>query len=297
MRFQELVSSPSVIQIGMFISRCVPRSLARALSSFVASAIARARPLVYGVMCENLRHVLGPDVAGSTVRRVAQSTFYHACQVYYDFFRALSMSPAQRVAAVRMPDWFVALLRETARGGRGLLLLGPHMSNFNLLMLAIRARGVRTQVLSLPDPTGGYQFWNRLLEKGGVRVTPISPLALRTAIRQLRAGGAVFTGVDLAVRDSADLIEFFGVPTRLGTGPARLSLATRAPVMVGCCLRDGDGRYSLKITKPIELERSGDRRRDALENTRHIVRLAEGFIRECPEQWLMFHPVWGEETV
>ncbi len=43
---------------------------------------------------------------------------------------------------------------------------------------------------------------------------------------------------------------------------------------------------------PLELVRTGDRDRDARINAQQVLEVAEQWIRETPEQWLMYHPVW-----
>ncbi|MCY0726124.1 hypothetical protein OVW19_30760, partial [Klebsiella pneumoniae] len=73
----------------------------------------------------------------------------------------------------------------------GTLMVGPHITNFDMVGRALALRGMNMQILSYPQPPGGYSFQNQLRELPGVRVTPMSIQALRKASETLRAGHTV----------------------------------------------------------------------------------------------------------
>jgi KDO2-lipid IV(A) lauroyltransferase len=178
---------------------------------------------------------------------------------------------------------------------RGLLLLTSHMSNFDLMGLSVAARGFPIQVLSLANPEAGFHILNYLRAKAGLEITPITPESLRAAIRRLRGGGLVATGIDRPIPEDRELIEFFGRPAYLPVGPVRLALMSDVTVVMGSCHYEPDEGYALEVTGPIEMVRTGDRRQDILTNARRLAGILEGYIRAHPEQWMMFHPIWPEE--
>ncbi len=292
MRLQDLTSSKPLTQLGLFIARHTPRRVGYGLARSVANLIARRQPEIYWTVRANLRQVVGPEVDDGALHEMARQVFFHAGQTYYDFFHAIDQPPKALIEAVRVSESLIERIRAEMAQGQGVLLLGTHMSNFDLVGLAIGARGLPIQMLSLADPQAGFHILNRLRAQGGFEVTPITSQSLRAAIRRLKSGGLVLTGVDRPIPQDRELIEFFGRPAYLPVGPARLALMTGALVFVGACHYDPDEGYILEATGPIKMMRTGDRRRDTLTNTRRLAVVVEGYVRAHPEQWMMFHPVW-----
>jgi KDO2-lipid IV(A) lauroyltransferase len=294
MQIQDFFSSRPVTRLGIFVARCVPRWVGYGLARIIAGVIALWKPVIYWTVRANLCQILGSEVGGSELHEMARRVFFHAGQTYYDFFHVVSQPAEVLTQAVRLPESLIERLEAEMREGRGVLLLGTHMSNFDLTGLALGASGLPIQMLSLANPKAGFHILNRLRATGDFEVTPITPRSLRAAVQRLRGGGIVLTGIDRPVYQDRELIEFFGRPAFLPVGSARLALMTGAMVLVGSCRYDSDEGYILEITGPIEMVRTGDRRQDVLANTRRLAAVVEKYVRAHPEQWMMFHPFWPE---
>ena len=168
-----------------------------------------------------------------------------------------------------------------------------HLSNFNLAGLAFALNGVALQLLSASMKGGGFELINRLRSRGMLEDTPIGAAALKSAVRRLRDGGAVITGVDWPLQGwERAKLPFFGRPAHLPTGHVRLALMGNArllPVRIGWQPTRG---YFVETDTPIEPECVGDRDADILHNARRVLAVLERWIGAQPEQWLMYHPVW-----
>jgi lauroyl/myristoyl acyltransferase len=128
----------------------------------------------------------------------------------------------------------------------------------------------------------------------GVHLTSINVPALREAIRRLRAGGIVLTGVDRPVGDEGYWTEFFGRPAPLPTGHVRLALRADAVIFVASAYRNAGRDNVICISPPLDMVRTGDADEDLRVNMRRVTAWLEKFIRARPEQWGMFVPVWPE---
>ena len=294
MRVQDLISSKPMTQVGLFIGQHMPRRLGYGLSRVVSAIIARRKPQIYWTVHANLRQILGPDADDTTLHEMTRHVFFHAGQTYYDFFHAIGQPPEVLVKAVQVPKDLIESIQSEMARGRGVLLLAAHMSNFDLAGLSVGARGLPVQMLSLADPEAGFHILNYLRAKGGYEVTPITPASLRAAIRRLKSGGLVLTGMDRPIPEDREPIEFFGRQAYLPVGPVRLALMTGATVFMGSCYHEPSQGYVLEVTEPVEMVRTGNRRQDILTNTRRLAIILEGFVRAHPEQWMMFHPFWPE---
>jgi lauroyl/myristoyl acyltransferase len=290
MRFQDALSTRLGVHIGLKIGQHMPRWAGYGISRFVARVILTFRPEVYRTVRANLRQVTGHEVDDNVLYRV----FYHAGQTYYDFFRAIGQPTSVLAQSVHISSVPLDLIRSEMTNGRGVLLLGVHMSNFDLALLALGARGLPAQVLSLDAPIGGYDLLDDLRRREGLEVTPISPGSLRAAIRRLKGGGLVITGADRPVPGDEALVEFFGRAACLPLGVARLALMTGATVLLGACYHEPGEGYVLRISDPIDMVQTGNREADILSSTRRIAAVMEEFVRAYPAQWMMFHHVWPE---
>ncbi len=308
MRFQDFISSKPMTRLGIVIGRHMPRRVGYGLARIAAGIIAGRKPEVYWTVRANLRQILGPEADDVTLHRMTHQVFFHAGQTYYDFFHAIGQPKEVVAGAVRIPDEFVPFLRSEMARGQGVLILGTHMSNFDLLGLSMGTRGLPIQMLSLADPQAGFHLLNYLRATAGFEVTPITPQSLRAAIRRLKSGGVVLTGVDRPIPEDRELglssrrrietlVEFFGRPAYLPVGPVRLALMTGALVIMGSCYYEPDKGYALEVTGPLEMIRTGDRRRDIMTNVRRLADILEQHVRARPEQWMMFHPVWPEQGI
>jgi KDO2-lipid IV(A) lauroyltransferase len=237
---------------------------------------------------------VGPQVSERALHEMVRRVFAHAGQANYDFFRAVSQ-PVERVReAVRLPAQYMELMRKRVAEGRGVLVLGLHISNFDLAMAAIAAHGLPVQILSVANPGAGFSAQNRLRAQVGAEVTPITAESLRLAVRRLRTGWTVFTGGDRPALDQEERVEFFGHSSRLPVGPARLARLSGAEVLVAGCHYAAETGYVVRFVGPVEMVRSRDRQKDFRENSRRLAATYEPYMRAHPAQWLMFHPVWDD---
>ena len=290
------MSGKSAVQIGLWIGQHLPRWAGYGIARLVAGYVAIRKPSVYWKVRANLRHVVDPKVDDVAQHKVAKHVFYHAGQAYYDFFRALGQPPDVLADAVHVLGSPIESMQSEMAAGRGVLLLGVHMGNLNLALLTLAARGLPAHLLSYVGPNEGFAVLNRLREIEGLEVTPVTPEALRKAIRRLKRGGLVITGADRpSVRDR-DLVAFCGCPSFMPVGLARLAYTSGATVFLGACYRDAERGYVLDITGPIAMARSGERHTDIAANAQRMATVIEGYVRARPEQWLMFHHMWPESA-
>ena len=294
MSVQRLFHTKWLTEFGLFLCRHLPRRAGYALATLVAWVIALFKPALYRVVVSNLRHVLGEEMDRNTLDRTARRLFKHAGQTYYDFYNALTRPQADIQEAVHLPEGFQDLLRAEEAQGQGVLILALHTSNFDLAALTLGTMGFHCQALSLSNPPGGFGILNRVRETAGHEMTPISPASLRKALRRLKSGGIVVSGSDHPVYEDGPTIPFFGEPAYLPLGSARLALMSQATVVMVACAWNAERGYWLRYLGPIHITRSGNREADVWSNTASLARIMEGFIRDCPEQWLLFYPVWED---
>jgi len=217
----------------------------------------------------------------------------HAGRCQVDLFKAYGGGPRAVVKSCALHESLAAGLDPERRGGRGLVVVGAHMSNFDMFLLSLHSRNIEAQVLSYPNPQGSYRVQNRIRKKFGVNLEPTSMKSLRAAFRTLSDGGIVATGVDRPGLGGEPL-SFFNRMAVLPVGHARLAVRTGAPVIAGVVQSTGRGKYQAVGSPLFEPVHSGDETRDTLELAQRVLGWFEDCIRQHPEEWLMFYPVWPE---
>ncbi len=174
-------------------------------------------------------------------------------------------------------------LEQAQRQGRGMLLLGGHLGNWELTILY---GSLTLPVAFLYKPPRSARL-DRLLTgyraRFGATMIPTGGPALRRALRQLRDGGAVGLLFDQLPRggDHVDA-PFFGVPAATMTLPHRLVRATGCAVVMGHCLRTADGRGWRVRIDPVP----GADDPDPVVAATAMNRALEAVVRDAPEQYL-----------
>lgn len=296
MRLQDFLNGQLATVIGLTLSRLPPRAgyaLARWIADFLASR--RESPMVRAVRV-NQWVASGETLTGALLDNIVRETFRSSARSMYEFWHHLH-NPRAVLDMVEISPSMQKAIDRAKHSPEGTIMVVPHISNFDLVGRALMLHGLKMQILSYPQPPGGYRFQNQLREVPGVMVTPMSIQALRTASETLRAGKTVVTGVDRPLEDAAEgkyQPLFFGRRAAMPVFYIRLALKHRLPITVlgGC--RRADGKYCVYASEPIPMQSSNNLVDETVQNTERILREVAEVIRHAPDQWAMFYPVWPE---
>ncbi len=296
MNFQQFATTAFGTKLWMALGR-LPPAAGHVVTSLVTGVLHRRKHTsLYQILYRNQAGVLGPSATPAELDAAVGAVLHHAGMANFDLMHLAAGGEDAVRDAVRFEPDFWENVERARTSGRGLLICGCHLSNFNLAFLGFALHGFPVQVLSAAMPAAGFGLIAEMRNRGVLEETPIDAAALKAAIHRLRAGGAVATGVDWpasAQQTAATL--FFGRPAYLPTGYIRIALAANAIIMPLACRWSSEIGYHT-ITAPLmELEVTGDRDADVQRNTRRVLAVVERWIAETPDQWLMYHPVWPED--
>ena len=184
-------------------------------------------------------------------------------------------------------------------GGRGLVMLTPHLGAFEVIAQAYAERfGARQPMTALYRPA--RKAWLRELEtrardRPGLLTAPASLAGVRQMIRALRHGQTVGLLPDQVPPDGMGVwAPFFGRPAYTMTLAARLALQTGATVLLTLCERLPHAQgwrirvFELPEPLPAATAFAGNDAAHQTECAAVMNRAMEFLIRMCPEQYL-----WG----
>lgn len=278
----------------MSLVRALGPGLSRRFANWAATRIARQAdsPAVAAVRA-NLSVVLDLPPDHEQVDRTVETVFRRAARSFVSLFETMGGGHAGLATASGFDEQLLDLAGARLERGGGLLYVGCHTVGFDHLFLLMGSLPYRIQVLAYPETEGSYSVLNRIRREFGADLSPIDYRSLRRALQYLREGGLVMTGVDRPDPRGQPL-NFFGRKAIMPTGHARLALRTGAPIMVGASHEDQDGRYLGKLLTVLESTDFVDRPDAETALAQRVIDEFERFIREHPDQWMMFYPVWPD---
>ena len=269
-------------QAGYCVAGLVARRLARQRDSQVVRAV-RANQWV----------IRGEPLRGETLDCAVAETLQHAARCIFDLYHYMTRPDAASQRIVLEPS-FQQLLQRSEFDRRGLIIIGLHMSNFDLVLHWVSHRGLRPLAVTIPNPQGGRQAEYEMRKRMGIALLPASVGALRQAIRYLQKGGMVLTGMDRPISDPEVYPRFFGQPAALPLHHIFLATKAQVPVAIAVTNLFEDGKYHVSLSDKIELDHHSDPDLELLLNAEQVLKVAEPFIRQFPGQWLVPLPVWPQ---
>ena len=279
-------------RVAVLVADLIPRRAAYPLLDLAGDLFWLLNHRARRAVEANLLQVMGRP--GKRWRQAVRAAFRHGARNYYDTFRIPGMTAEQINKLVPTSGW--DHVRTALEGGRGVIIVGPHVGSVALGGQAFAAQGFTVRVVvERVDPPELLRLLMRLRKGVGVHRIPVGPRVTSELLAALRRNEVVVLIVDRDVGSPAMRaveVPFFGRPARLPAGPAVLSLRSGAPILSGVNVRQRDERFAGVIEPPISVTTSGDTRQDVQQLTRAIASRLEYHIGRHPEQWTVFQPVW-----
>ncbi|MFN8635026.1 MAG: lysophospholipid acyltransferase family protein [Chloroflexota bacterium] len=275
--------------VGSAVVRWLPRRVWYALADLLLPLVLLGWPGQVRRASVNMRRILGPGASDRDVTRRTAIAFKNYARYTIDLLWLSRSTREEREAVCDVEGW--EQVPAAIERGRGLVIVTGHFGNWDLPAAILAGRGfpVNTIVETLEPPA-----WNArvqaIRERIGIHAIPMETGA-RQLYEALKRNETVAIVFDRPLASGGVPVTYFGAETRLPEGVARLALRTGATVVGAVGLRRGD-RVIAKVSPPFEIERTGDRDRDAQLLTQQMVSWLEGLVRQHPGQWFMFRDFW-----
>jgi KDO2-lipid IV(A) lauroyltransferase len=183
---------------------------------------------------------------------------------------------------------------EVSSRGKGIIFLTAHIGSWELLSFGHSALYNSLSFLVRPlDNHRVEEFVNGIRSRFGNRAVD-KKSAARTALRVLRDGGTLGILADLNTQPHEGVfVPFFDRLACTTSGVATLALRTDALVFPVCAIWEESRKKFVVYGDPvIEIERTGDDKRDVVTNTAKFAAAIESQIRRYPDQWMWIHKRW-----
>lgn len=277
-------------RIALFLPRMISGNLLGAMAEQAASLYARVSAGRRAIVVENLLPVLAGNRPAAEA--AADRLFRNFGRKLADLWRCEAGLPAAPLIT-----GFVGAepLLEAHQRKQGVLLVTPHLGNWEVGGYALAARGIKLHVVTLSEPAEGLtELRSEARQRNGIETIVVGddPFAFVKIIKLLQEGAIMALLLDRPRASSRVTVELFGRPFQAAIAAADLARASGCMILPVFLPRSAKG-YEIELLPPVAYNRDQLGEREARERlTQEIFRAFEPFIARHADQWYHFIPVW-----
>jgi len=214
-----------------------------------------------------------------------------------DMWENLGRTAAETILLPRLlaePERVVCTVppEELEKARAGAVFVSLHTGNWEVVSLPLHQIGIETKALYKPLSNPHVEDWLR------ERRAPLYPGGLigrqhgiAVKLRSIARAGSVLAIIADQTDRTAITVDFFGRPARAMPFPAMLARRLGLPLFVGRTVRTQGVHFRIE-GRWLEVPHGADAEADVAALTRAIHEVWEGWIRECPAQWMWAHRKW-----
>lgn len=299
MKLQSLITSQRAGQLALILCRIMPPRLGLWLADRLGDQLAHSKTSAsvqatranQWVVSGKQMNVAGLDQwMGECWRTVTRS--------YYRLFHNFS-HPSGLPKYVDFGPQVLEIIERSQEARHGLIVCGVHMGGFDLVIQAAAQQGLKAGALSLPEGDEAVEWQQGLRRRAGLEMLPPTMSNLKNAIRRLKNGQTILTGIDRPMPALKYKLSFFGYPAMLPTHHITLALQAKVPVVVLAPVmlpveKKGGICYYVLASEPIPMQAYPDRTMEIICNGERVLEAAAALILQAPQQWTVFHPLWPQ---
>ncbi len=273
-------------------------SLVKVLPPQLCAGLCRAVAVLYWHIAKHRREItianLRPGVVEDRgcAKRTARRLFQNMALKVIDLWRYEAGLPIESLFG-KSTGWehFSSALNQKS----GVLLLTPHLGNWEFGAPWLARSGVSLQVITMAEPTVDF---TRLRQQSRARwnietlVIGEDPFAFLEIIKRLEGGATVALLMDRPPPATAVKVELFGRPFAASVAAAELARASGC-VLLPVYLPRTNNTYAAHVLPAVRYDRAALRDRAARQQlTQKIMTVFEPVIRNHLDQWYHFVPIW-----
>lgn len=283
----------STFKAAYAIAQLLPRPWLHRIADKTALWSLRHSPDMRRNLADNLAIATGRS--GSELDRLVVDNVQFFARMLADYFRFAGPRAAQVGQLIAGWEGWEHLAAARERG-KGTILITGHLGHWELGGLVLALRGLPMTVVTLPEPSGELMKWReacrRQLGINTIAVGPGHDFAFVEMLRVLRENGVLAMLVDRPYSGTGMPVKQFGRGTQFSTAAAMLAHHSGASVIPAFILGQPGSRYRAIACPPVAML-GGELRETLPVNVQRIADLFETLIRQHPEQWFNYVPLFS----
>jgi lauroyl/myristoyl acyltransferase len=275
-----------------WLGRTLPEGAGRRLYTWLGRLGFRLLPGVRATVAANQGQVLGRAADDPLVQTASRQAFERYARYWYDTFHLARLSDADALRRFHVEG--LEHMDAALAAGTGAVMVMPHMGNWDAAGRWAAAYGqYLVSVAERLKPERLFRLFVRHREALGMQIIGLDDVGighqLAAALKQNRL---VCLVADRDLTGKGVKVEMFGRERTLPAGPALLSIASGAPLIVVGIYEDR-GDWRCVFSAPMPVPSTGSRREDVAALTRSMASGFEAAIAASPMDWHMFQPAWA----
>jgi predicted RND superfamily exporter protein/lauroyl/myristoyl acyltransferase len=197
----------------------------------------------------------------------------------------------------RDSDW--AVYEKARQRGRGVLLITPHLGNWEIGGPLLVQRGGKLITITQAEPGRGFtEIRRQARARWGIETVVVGDegFAFVEIIKQLQDGATVALLIDRPPSVKSVTVTLFGRPFQASLAAAELARATGC-ALVGVTITRANQEYEARLLAEFEYDRQAlGNREERSQLTQKIMRAFEPEIQQHADQWFHFASIWPESS-
>ena len=285
----------TAFKLARIAGRWLPQRTARRVAAKIAINLYDRRPEAREALRENLCALTG--LGGDRLARLCRANVENFAGMLSDYFRCAAGHDSEKLLSEWRGLEHVNAARER---GHGAIIVTAHLGHWELGGLLLARQGLPLTVITLEEPQSALTQWrDEHRRRAGLKTVAVGPghaFSFVEIVQALRRNELIAMLVDRPYAGSGVPVTFCDRPTEFSTAPALLWQHTNAAVIPAFVLGDDDGRYVAFAEHPLDFTRGPDPHLDLVRNTQLLASHFENIIRQHPEQWFNYVPIWPPGT-
>ena len=272
------------ILLFLYLGHLLPHSLVITCGKFIGwiaySVLRKPRRR----MLKNLNIVFGQKYSLHKLENLCKRNFQHWGICLFEVVKLMSVRSIQDLEN-KVKVYNLKLLEKALGFGKGVLLMTPHLGNWEITAAYLSLKGYKFAVLA--KEVYDLRLNEVLIRvRGGRKIINIPRDSMFTAVKYLKQGYILGILPDQATKVTGEYIDFFSKPAYTPTGPAKLSIKIGTPMLLFYNYRDERGKINIFFDEILTQEN------DEILLTKKWSGRFEEYILKFPEQWVWMHERW-----
>jgi KDO2-lipid IV(A) lauroyltransferase len=183
-----------------------------------------------------------PDLSNEEISRLAKASLINTASTAMELGKSW-MLPIDKTYSLVTQTEGLEEFNEAAVSSQGVILIAPHMSNWEILAVYVSQNSASTFMYQPPKLPALDRLTRRVRSRGGMKLAPTDRKGVSMVLKALQRGEMVGVLPDQVPNDEGgEYANFFGKPALTMTLVSKLAARSQARVFSGFLLRLPKGR-------------------------------------------------------